>query len=817
MANQTKDPRNDTEVSTGRPLQRIPWSKKIADKGVWFQQNADYYISISCFQSGQRAHREGRDLKTMYEIYNGRFPEEKFKHITDPLNARDIRHTRYPAKVRPTTMLRTNIDLLIEEFVNRPVTFQVENLGEDGYNSYLDSLSKALEQNLSEHFLAIAQGAMQQQGFQPGQDFQQIPQDEQIELPDSVKERFKGSYKDNLAIFGQKYVKRMMRDNYVMQKLREMFKDWLIAGEPYSYKNIENGNFVYRRVSPMAIDYDKSSSATFVEDGQWVIEQEMLTLSDVVDLYYDELTDTDHSELESTAQWSTPYQMFSFLSDNCSADLYGGKIAVYHIQWKGRKQILHVSYTDPLTGVTQIMVLDEDTPPSPEMKILKREWVNEVYECTRLGRDIYVRKRAIPVQRNEMNNLSRCKLCYNGRRYSDTHATNISVMELGISKAILYMITDFLIEKTMAKNKGKIALLDKMAIPHKDGWNDEKALYYADAMGYMLLNRNQPGVDRSWNQYQVLDMSLWNDLKSLIELRDSFSREWDELLGINPQRKAQIQPSSPVGTTQAALAQSNVITGLLFTLFEEFMERELQGFLDYSKFLAVEGPGSAFNLSDFDRDLIEMDPASYSWSQLGLFIRFSSEQLKILQQYKQNIQAMIQNGVPQSTILTVQSADNVAELGEKLKMLEEKEMQIAQAAKEDEHKKMIELEQIKEKYESIRSLLKIDEINAEWDRRDQNEVIKGSYLNSSMEETATQGTVAPGPEDIASHILETQRLLAENRQKHADRAQADRHHRDEMAIQKEQMQVKREEIASRERNEKLKARTARANKVAGEK
>lgn len=814
MAANQMEQKREVVSPTGRPLQRISWSEKIADKYSWWKENITYYISISNFNF-TTTPTSRKNLRQLYQIYNNQFPMTMFSHITDPLNAAEASHKKYPAKIRPSNMLRTNIDLLLGEYPMRPFGYQVANLGEDAFNSFLEGLNGAIHTNLEEHFLAVAQKAMKDAGH----DIKEIPQDEEIELPDSVKQRFTSSYKDNLAIRGQKFVKRAVREYQVRQKMLKMFKDWLIAGSVFSYKNIEFGNLIYERVSPLEIDFDKSPNVDFVEDGEWVIRRQLLTVSDVVDRYYDELTNNDHEELERRTHWVTPFSMYNYLqSEFTTHNTYSGKVPVYHVQWKGRIPVRTIEYTDPLTGEVETMTIDEDTPLSDNMRVIKSEWVNEVYEGTRIGDNIFTRMRPVPVQRNEMNNMSTCKLSYNGRMFSDVHAENLSVLEMGLPYAIMYMITNYSLEKTIAKNKGKITLIDQNAIPKKNGWTEEKFFYYADALGYALVDRNQIGVDKSFNQYQVLDMSLFDHIEKLILLRNSFSDDWDKVLGINPQRKAQIGSGDGLGTTQTALATSSVITAMIFNLFEEFSERELQGFLDFSKFINTTGLRGAYNMDDYDRELLMADPNSYASAELGLFIKHSAEELMILNKYKEQVQAMIQNGVKQSTILEIQQASNLAELMGKLKMIEEIEMEQAQSAEASAQEHEAALIEIQNRFKELESLLKINEINAEWDRRDANEMIKGEYtLFGFGGDGDNNDNGIPDAAEITKRITSMQQQMTTERIKAAELNQQNKEHKDKMRIAEEQIKLAKETLASKERIENKKAKVALKNKVSGEK
>jgi hypothetical protein len=806
----------DQTSSTQIPLQRKSWSEKIAKNKEWFRLNVDYHIRASMFNTNSTPSSKDEQSQ-LYNIYNNRFPLKFFSHITDPLNAVDVKHKQYPAKIRPTSMIRTNIDLLLGEYPTRPFAYQVMNLGEDAHNTFLENLNGALEANLGEHFLAEVQMQMEKMGIP----VEEMPQANEIELPESVQERFTASYKDKLAIRGQKWMKRAEREYNVRQKMLKMFKDWCIAGEVVSYKNMENGNVVYERVPVIEMDFGPTSS-DFFEDCEWQVRRRYMSVAEVVDRFYDQLKAEQHTELEARSWWHTPEAAYAHINGMMNQDgPYRGKVPVYHVVWKGRTKVNIVEYTDPLTGEMEEIRLDEDTPIDNDMKLLRSEWVNEVHEGWRVAETMYFDLRLLPVQRNAMNNFSSCKMPYNGRYFSNTHSENISLVQMGLPYAIMYIITNYILEKTIAKSKGKIFLIDQNAIPNKDGWNEEKAFYYADALGYMLINRNQIGVDKSFNQYTTLDMSLFDHIEKLIMLRDSFMNDWDKLLGISPQRKAQVSSGDGLGTSQIAIANSNIITAMIFINFEEFVERDLQGLLDYSRFANTTGIRALYNLDDLDRELLMTDPNSYASAELGLFLKFSVEELQILREYKMQVQAMIQNGVKQTTILEIQRSSNLAELMAKLKQIEEIEMEQMQAAEMGEQERQKELLRIQNEMKEFESLLRINEINAEWDRKDSNTMIKGEFdiysgANFQGDGDADNNGV-PDSTEITKRVIAAQQIAT------AERTAQQKLQMEQLKLQfdninkEKDRKLQREAIESKERTEKLKARTALKNKTSGEK
>lgn len=795
--------KQSTTVATGRPLQRIPWAQKMEDSKHWFKQNVEYYISLSNFNfDGTGPTR--KDLRLLYQVYNNQFPQKWFNHITDPLSAQDARHKRFPAKMRPVTILRTNLDLLMGEYPKRPFVYQVVNRGEDGYNRYTDALKTSTQSNLTQHFVA----EMQKQAQAQGTPTNQIPGLDQIELPPSLKERFNSTYKDAIAIQGQRWLDRALAEYNIQDEFLRMFKDWLIAGRACSYKGILHGTLKYERISPLNLDYDKSPDTIYIEDGEWAVCRRLYTLSDIVDYFYEQLKDEDLHDLENRSQYKSPFAFYQYLQDTYNRDTFTGKIPVYHVVWKGKKKIKIVSFPDPITGEIQEQEHDEDYIANKEIgEKVEEMWVNEVYEGWRVGDNIYPSLQPIPVQRNEMNNLSSCKLPYNGRNYSDLHTENISVLELGLPFQQMYMIINYILEKTIAKSKGKIMQIDINSIPKKDGWTEEKFFYYSEAMGYQMINRNQIGVDKTWNQYHVLDMSLFDQIKQLIELKNNYKQEWDDVIGITRQRKGETAPSDLKSVTEMGLMQSSVITDMIYNFFEEFTEREMQGILDYSKFVNIDGVKSIYNNEDFGSELMNIDPNTYCYAELGIKVSKSTKELAVLNQLKQQLEPLIQQGANASTILEIIQAKNVAELKMKLKTIEDMQAAMSQNEQQSEAQQAQEADERKKEFAQFEHALGLDTISAEWDRRDQNTMIKGEYDVRKMgdiDETEEGG--------IETAIIEKTKVLADINHKRDKLAQEDRNSQREYSMRKQELDAKVAADKQKAITDRIKARKPSSSK-----
>jgi len=766
-------------TNSNKPIQVVSWREKEKNKQEWYKKNVDYYISLSSMNLGQGPSGR-RDMKMLYDVYNNQFPLNWFNHVTDPLSAKNPLHKQFPAKVRPVTILRTNLDLLMAEYPRRPFIYQVNNMGDDGYNRYTEELNKQIHNGLSQYFQMALQLELIQQGLmdengQPVSEEAQAQIQEQmnnIQYPQDIKEAFHTTYRDKVAIKGQKWLNRAIVEHHIRSKFLKMFKDWLIIGECYSYKAVENSNLIYERIPGLYFDYDKSPDSDYVEDGEWAVSLRHMTGSDVVDRFYQDFKNSykETKDLESIAMFSTPdsfhYHLQTLYVDSESYN----KIPVWHVVWKGRKKIGILSRINPENGEYEELEVDEDYVPDKEMgETVEWLWPNEVYEGWRIGEKLYLRMRPIPVQRNALNNLSSCKLPYNGRKFSNTHSQNISILEIGLPFQIMYMIVNRTLELTIAKSKGKILLIDQNTIPNEGDWDDEKFFYYAEALGYALLNRNQIGVDKSWNQYQVLDMTLFESITQLIELQNYFKQQWDDIIGINRQRKGQTYASDLQGVNERAVFQSTVITDMIFNLFEEFTERELQGFLDLSKFTNVDGLRKLWYDTELGNQLLEITPEDYCNAELGVFVDSSAEAIARKNKLEGNVQAMIQNAVQPSTIVEILQTTNVADLKAKLKDIEEIQRTIdaqnasseqeAQAAMDDRKKEFLEYEMmLKEAY-----------MNAEYDRKEEIEKIRGEYNTFTFQDGDANDNGVPDLVEIEKFRLEREKLSMKTDQQNRDR------------------------------------------------
>lgn len=777
---------------TAKPLQKISWAKKVKNNQEWFKQNGNYLISASVF--GDHASSGGRTsrLKSLYEIYNSKFPQSWFKHVTDPFSATASSNRIWPAKIRPTNILRPNIEFLRGEYPKRPFNYQVVIKGEDGYNGFLEGKKEAAYKSMSQLFI----NTLNESGIDTGVD------SKPVDMPDEAVNKFTGTFKNIIAVQAQTDIDLIMEEQHVKEKLNDMMKDWLIAGEAYSYKNVLRDETIYDRVSPLEIDYDKSPHVKYVQDGDWVVRRMLMTVSDVVDRFYDSLKAKDIDKLEDGSYTQSPAFFMNYLQNNFADN---SKVPIYHYCFRSMEKVGYLTYLDPITGSTENDLVNEEYKVNPEMgETIDWFWRTRWMEGWRIGEDLHLEMGPVRFAPSLMNNFAKSIGPYNGKRFSDTHAENVSILKLGLPFQIMHVIAGFAMERTLAKSRGKIVLLDQNVIPKGEGWDDEKFFHFSEAQGWGLINRNQIGVDKSFNQYQVLDLGLFDHIQNLILIMDFCKRQYDEQIGITAPAKGQTTSADSATGITTSVFQSSIITDMIFAEFDYFVRTELEGLLDCSQISNIYGKKAAYQGSEGRTELLNIIGEEYCYAQMGIMMSDSTKENDALNRIKQYSQAFAQNGASPSTIVTIETSTNIAKLKEILMSVERKQQEIEAQAAENEQQAQVEQIQLQQQFAEFNTLLDTQKMHEEYNRKEDLVLIQGD-INMALQAAVEEGSGDPdtsGTEALMKYATEREKIAQEGERKDKElqskiQAQKSKQQLDQKAL------VHKQKLA--EKDQKLKA------------
>lgn len=777
----------------------------------------DFYIQAGTFLNQViNPDINNRDVRVFYYAYNNKLPDSYFDYVLNPLNSAKKEYTNWPARLRPYSIIRPNIDLIEGEYERRPFSWTVKVHNADAINQAEEKIYTDILKSLQQQFI----NKLNDNGVDTGQPSQQA------EPPAKIKAAYQSNYRDARANIADTALNIIIDELRIEEVLKKIFGDWTKAGEAYSYKGLRGNKLVYERVSPLDIQYDKSPDTDYIEDGQWTVRRMYQTPSEVVDKFYEEIKESTIDLLEDEGGYLA-FGTGIVNGREGELDLKRTKIIVYHATWKYYTKIGILSYPNPTTGELEEIEVPESYKPDKERgEEVTWYWVNEAWEGYRVStspganaQNYYFGIRPIPGQRNTVNNLSICKLPYNGRRFSDVHAQNVSLVELGMPYEILHRVLHFQMEKTIAKSKGKILFMDFNAIPKKFGWDEEKWAYWAESMGYAFVDRMQPGADKSFNQYTAVDMGLYQHLNNLIDLMTFVKTEWDEVLGITRQRKGQTESSDTATGNKMAVSQSTTMSEKVFSRFEEFARCELQGLLDLSKIAWSDGHQQIYQGDDLRTQFLKVDPGMYTEMDMGVYISRSPRDLQNLEIVRQQAQAFAQNGSLPSTIVDILQAKSLSKLKLALLEAEQKSMEAQQGAASGEQEHEQRLEMIKGDFAELQSILDERLMNSEYDRKEEIEHIKGAYSTyKNVEGTGDNNQDGvPDALEVQKMFHERDKLGRDEQISYAQIASKERIEGAKLAAKGRDQQLKEKELTVRERIADKANATSLKNKVVGEK
>lgn len=681
--------------------QKIPFAQK---DEAWGRKNIDYFITLASFASAEK-----REIEQCYAAYSGQLDMDLYQYVLNPYNEKLPQPRGFPAKMRNFPIIKQVVDLLAGEYANRPRNYTVVVHNSDVETLKEQAIYKKVQEALQQKFInhLVQQGVVEKDAYQ---EVQSMPE---------VAEAASSNYKDQRAIVGQAALSYVTYHNEIYEHFKKGFFDFLVSGYVFSYKTTNLNEVEYEIVNPLDLDFDRSPDVDFIEDGEWAIRRTLTNVSSVIDTYWKDLTPAQIDELEMGASNNTLWGLgttegLTFIPEatrNTGGHFnHGRQIEVIHSTWKSRKKVGILSYMDEL-GKLQSTEVDETYKIDKEAgESIEWFWVNEVWEGTKIAGKYYVRIRPVLVQRTSLDNISKCKLPYNGRSYYSRNTNSTSMVKLGIPFQVTYNVYKYRLENAIAKSKGKIGSIDLNAKP-KD-WSWEKWMYYIDALGFMVVDysktklnpQHKPEMDLSFSQY----------LKVVLELLDSLKAEWWDLAGVPPQRRGEIASNELVGNTERAVVQSSLITEDYFDKYARFERRELIGLLDYSKLAWLEGKKAAYYMPEIGTEFLDIEGIQYSEIEFGVDISAAGRDKEKLQALRGLTERLIQANVPASAIAEIIDSDNFSKIKQKLVEAEQQQQQMEQQM--EQMKQQGESQQMQQTLQIEKEKMDREDYNREQDR-----------------------------------------------------------------------------------------------------
>ena len=696
------------------PPQQLPFSKK---NRKWRKTIMDWADSKTLFNYSL-VRKSVLHKKTNYDLLNGILHMNDLEVILNPAN---IQAGFMPDKIQHYPIMNSKLNVLRGEESKRVFDFKVVITNPNAITEIESNKKQELLQRLQEWVSNTSQSEA-----------------EANESLEKINDYFTYEWQDMREIRANTLLNHYVKELGMPLMFNQGFMDAMTVGEEIYQCDIVGGEPTIVRLNPLKVRIFKSGYSNKIEDAEIIIIEDYWSPSRIIDTYHDVLTKKDidyienipnhvsgsavdsmdniddrygfvnnhmmSDEINTEELFSDPIG-FDGISESLLPYDMSGNIRVLKVYWKSRRRIKKVRSFDPQTGeevfnfYPESYIIDEDA--GEEEKIF---YINEAWEGTKIGSDIYVNMRPRVVQYNRLSNPSLCHFGIIGSVYNLNDDRPFSLVDMMKPYNYLYDVIHDRLNKLIAKNWGALIRLDLSKKPR--GWDVEKWLYYAKTMGLAVEDSFNEGsygaatgkIAGALNNAStgVIAASDGNQIQQYISLLEFIKMEMSEVAGISKQREGQISNRETVGGVERATLQSSHITEWLFVVHDDVKKRALECFLETAK-IALKGRSKKFQyiLSDNSMRIMDIDGDEFAEADYGLIVDNSNGVQDLNTKLDTLAQAALQNQT--LSFSTIMKLFNSSSLAEKQRLVEKDERNIqerqAQAQQQQLQVQQQEIEQ----------------------------------------------------------------------------------------------------------------------------
>lgn len=787
------------------PPQQLPFNRK---NKAWRKRHLDWADNKTFFNYSP-VRKSVIHKKINYDLLNGKL------HMSDMevvLNPEGIKAGFIPDRIQHYPIMNSKLNILRGEESKRVFDYKVIVTNPNAISEIEDNKKNELLQRLR---TLIADTSISEEEF-----------NQELE---KLNYYYTYEWQDFREIRANALINHYTKEYDIPLLFNEGFMDAMTVGEEIYQCDIIGGEPTIERVNPLKIRVFKSGYSNRIEDADIIILEDYWSPGRVIDTYYDVLSKKDMEyiehipdhvsqasidsmdniderfgfvdnnmvgeEMSSNGFYFDPLNLFS---DSISNSLLpydlAGNIRVLRMYWKSRRKIKKVKSYDLETGeeiynfYPETYIINKDL--GEEEKIF---YINEAWEGTKIGTDIYVNMRPRVVQYNRLSNPSRCHFGIVGSIYNLNESRPFSLVDMMKQYNYLYDVIHDRLNKLMAKNWGKILRLDLARVPK--GWDIEKWIYYAKANGLAVEDSFKEGnIGASSGKLAgalnnassgVIDAEFGNSIQQQINLLEFIKLEMSEVAGITRQREGQISNRETVGGVERATLQSSHITEWLFVIHDGVKKRAIECFLETAK-IALKGRKKKFSyiLSDGTNMIVDIDGDEFAEADYGLVVDNSRGTQELSQKLDILAQAALQNKILSfSTIMKLYGSSSLAE---KQRLVERDEQLMQERSSQAQQQQLETQQQIAQ--------MEAQQRQAELQQKEQANIRDNEtkILVAQIQKEDNDGIKEyEFSEEARANLLEKIREFDEKLKLDKDKLKLDeRKHRDDIALKRKTMNEK---------------------------
>lgn len=635
-----------------------------------------------------------------YNLLRGKLNMEDMQLI---LNPDDLRAGFIPDRIQHYPIMSSKLNLLRGEESKRVFDFRVVVTNPLAISEIENNKKNELLQRLQEEVSDTSQ-----------------TEDEFNEKLEKINDYYTYEWQDLREIRANALLNHYIKEYDIPLMFNDGFMDAMAVGEEIYQCDIVGGEPIIERLNPLKVRIFKSGYSNRIEDADIIILEDYWSPGRVIDTYYDVLTDKDIKYIETipdhigqntvdsmdniderygfvnanmigdevTASDGFYFDPANLFPDSVGTSLLpydlAGNIRVLRVYWKSKRKIKKVKSYNPQTGEEEFNFYPEDYVINKNRGEEEYSmWINEAWEGTMIGNEIFVNMRPRLVQYNRLSNPSRCHFGIVGSIYNLNQGRPFSLVDMMKPYNYLYDAIHDRLNKAIANNWGSMVRLDLAKVPK--GWEVDKWMYYAKVNHILVEDSFKEGnygaaagkLAGAMNNASSGGISLdqGNYIQQLVNLLEFIKMEMAEVAGITKQREGQISNRETVGGVERGNLQSSHITEWLFIQHDDVKKRTLECLLETAK-IALKGRSTKFQyiLSDTSTRIMEIDGDEFAEADYGLVVDNSNGTQELNAKLDTLAQAALQTQTLSfSTITKLYTSSSLAE---KQRLIERDEQQI---------------------------------------------------------------------------------------------------------------------------------------------
>lgn len=815
-------------------------TEKDKENPSWMKDTMDYFYNVALKQYSYNKKTFYRN----YELYKGNlrredfYEEPKVKDFVDVL----MNNEELPSYVKHYSILTPPVNTLVGEMTKRPDNIFVKAFDEESVNEEKAFRETILEQYAISKIKSIIQQKLAASG-------QQVEEEEMQTMTDEKLKEVLSSYSTTAEKWGSKMLEFLKVRFHLKDKSEDAFRDLLLSAREFFHIYEDNSNIglnveVLNPVNVWTLStQDTRYTVDPLDKGSGVYAGgtvHIMELSEIIHKFKLTREEIDHLRAQSqqgymiTSKESTLVnpstfgadsvqynnydpavlqerllaeaevigqerdELASLLGISTNVGVFGNKYLVVRAYWCSKKKVGQLTYIDE-NGDEITIPVDENYKAGshPQEIDLEWGWVNQWYQGTRIGIDVYDVK---PFELLEYFPIVGC--FYEIKNLKKP----VSLIDQMKPFQMLYNVAMNKLFRLTEKDMGVVFLtsIRHIPVPKDAEYEDAIDMWETEARerGVVFIDDSPENVKvpSNFNQHKSVDLSRVNEIKGYYELAIMMRNECWKLVGLSEQRLGEAKATETATGINTALAQSYAQTEPWFAQHEYILNRLYQALLDASLYIYSKKPGTVipFITDEGEKAFIETSGLN-PLSEIAVLVTSRAEDGQNYKELKQMAQAMLQNGARPLEIAEMYATKSVSKIKDVFKKLQDKQDAFEQQKQQlEEQKVQKQDEQIKQQQELLQ-LQHEKELAFEAYQKEQDRLSKEKIAYISQLGKDGETMVEPSALDLSKFENEQVKItndyqsrLMELQQRQQEILSQNMQHSQKMQIEREKLQVARE-------------------------